>query len=82
MKPETNNSALKKLHVLRQAFFLASMLIIVGLVCTYAVHPYFSVLPLIVACGLLFTSLVGWCPMIYILERMPWNRTMDNEIKS
>jgi hypothetical protein len=75
MKPESNNTALNGMRVLRQAFFAASTLIIVGLVGAYFVHPYFLALPALVAGGLMFSALVGWCPMIYILEKMPWNRS-------
>lgn len=71
---ESNNIALRNLSVLRQAFGLASALILVGVIGTYTVHPYFIVLPIMVSGGLMFSATVGWCPMIYILERMPWNK--------
>lgn len=74
MPPESNNTALKNMRTLRQAFFLASVLIIVGLVGSFLWHTYFIALPVLVAFGLLFSAFVGWCPMIYILEHMPWNR--------
>lgn len=76
MSLETNNTALKGMRALRQAFFAASTLIIVGLTGAYFVHAYFLILPALVAGGLMFSALVGWCPMIFILEQMPWNRNM------
>lgn len=74
MSQESNNTTLKNLRVLRQAFFLASVLVISGLGGHLFGYTYFLVLPALVAFGLMFSALVGWCPMIYILERMPWNR--------
>ncbi len=74
MPSETNNTALKGMHALRQAFFVASTLIIMGLVGAYFVHAYFLALPALVAGGLMFSSLVGWCPMIFFLEKAPWNK--------
>ena len=71
---ESNNNALKNLRVLRQAFGLAAILILTGLAGAYFINAYFLILPLMVSGGLLFSSIVGWCPMIHILERMPWNR--------
>lgn len=74
MSDTSTNTTLKELHILRQAFVVASLFIVTGLVCAYFVHPYFLALPALVAGGLLFSGIVGWCPMVFILERMPWNR--------
>lgn len=65
---------LKNLPTLRQTFVVASFLIIIGYVLGYTIHPYFMALPLIVAGGLLFSGTVGICPMVYIIQRMPWNK--------
>jgi len=65
---------LKNLPTLRQAFVVASLLIILGYILGHVVHPYFMALPLIVAGGLLFSGLAGICPMVYILQLMPWNK--------
>ncbi len=70
----SNNDALINLKVLRQAFGLASVLILVGVYGGYFVSQYFLLLPILVAGGLMFTSIRGWCPMIHILEQMPWNK--------
>lgn len=74
MSSEKNNTALTGMRTLRQAFFAASTLIIVGLLGAYFVHVYFLALPALVAGGLMFSALVGWCPMIFFLEKAPWNR--------
>ncbi len=74
MSSESNNTALRGMRALRQAFFAASVLIIIGLVGAYFVHAYFLALPALVAGGLMFSALVGWCPMIFFLEKAPWNK--------
>lgn len=73
-KMESNNNALMNLRVLRQAFGLAAILILTGVTGAHFINGYFLMLPLMVSGGLLFSSIVGWCPMIHILERMPWNK--------
>ncbi len=65
---------LKDILVLRQAFVLASVLIIIGTILGINIHPYFFVLPLIVSGGLMFSGLVGWCPMSVILSKLPCNK--------
>ena len=65
---------LKNLPTLRQAFVVASTLIILGYVLAAFVHPAFEWLPLLVAAGLMFSGLTGVCPMVLILQKMPWNR--------
>lgn len=74
MSLESNNTTLKTMRVLRQALALGSLLIVTGIVLSYTVHPLFILLPLIVSGGLMLSAVVGWCPMIYFLEHMSWNR--------
>lgn len=59
---------------MRQSLGLGAVLVIFGVVLGYAVHPYFLILALLPGVGLTLTSVSGWCPMVFILERMPWNR--------
>lgn len=70
----TEPVSLKNLPTLRQAFFAASSIIIAGYVLEYFVHPAFHWLPLLVAGGLLFSSLVGFCPMVHMIQKLPWNK--------
>lgn len=64
---------IKEIHSLRQSFILASLFIFSGLVLSHVVHPYFIALTILVGGGLLFSGVVGWCPLSLLLERMPWN---------
>ncbi len=74
MKGSEEGVLLENIPVLRQAFVVASLLIIVGVVCGYYISAWFLLLPLLVSGGLLFSGLVGWCPMALILQAMPWNK--------
>ncbi len=70
----TEEVTLKNLPTLRQAFITASALIIAGYVLGYFVHPMFMLLPLLVAGGLMFSGLVGFCPMVHMIQKLPWNK--------
>ncbi len=65
---------LNELPTLRQAFFVASVLVLSGVALGTFVHPGFYLLAVLVGCGLMFSSLAGICPMVAIVEHMPWNR--------
>jgi len=62
------------LPTLRQTFVVASSIIIVGYLLEYFVDPVFHWLPLLVAGGLMFSGLTGFCPMVHIVQAMPWNK--------
>lgn len=66
--------SLTNLPTLRQAFVVASSIIILGYVLAYFIHPNFVFLPLLVAGGLMFSGLSGFCPMVFFLQLLPWNR--------
>ncbi|MCA9354345.1 MAG: DUF2892 domain-containing protein [Candidatus Kaiserbacteria bacterium] len=65
------------LPTLRQAFVVASSIIVLGYVLEYFVHPAFHWLPLLVAGGLMFSGTVGFCPMVYFLQKLPWNKKSE-----
>ena len=62
------------LPTLRQAFFIASILIIAGYLLEYYVNPLFHWLPLLVAGGLMVSAIFGFCPMVYFLQKLPFNK--------
>lgn len=66
--------ALRDLPTLRQTFFVASLLVLTGVGLGLAVNPWFFALDALVGGGLLFSAVVGICPMVAIIEHMPWNR--------
>ena len=71
---ENNKVLLEHIPAFRQAFVVAALLILSGLFLSYSVHDYFLAVPIMVSGGLLFSGLVGWCPLALVLERMPWNK--------
>lgn len=77
----TEAVTLKNLPTLRQAFVVASGLIIVGYVLEALVDPIFGWLPLVVAGGLLFSAVFGFCPMVYFLQLLPWNKKQSVEVR-
>ena len=70
----TETVTLKNLPTLRQTFVIAALIIIAGYLLEHFVHPVFHWLPLLVAGGLLFSGLSGVCPMVHIVQAMPWNK--------
>ncbi|MCB1194974.1 rhodanese-like domain-containing protein [bacterium] len=58
----------------RQVRGIAGFLVLIGLVLSYAVHPYFIGLSAFVACGLVFSALTNTCGMALLLTKMPWNQ--------
>lgn len=58
----------------RQVRFAAGLLILVSVLLTLAVHPYFIGVAGFVGAGLTFAGATDWCGMGLLLARMPWNR--------
>lgn len=71
----TEAVTLKNLPTLRQAFAVAASIIIAGYILEYTVHPLFHWLPLLVAGGLLFSAVFGFCPLVYFLQKLPGNKS-------
>lgn len=70
VKNSDQKISLGDISALRVAFFVASLMIIVGAVGSHYVHEYFHVLPFLVAFGLMFSSISGWCPMASVVEKL------------
>lgn len=58
----------------RQVRFTAGLLVLVGVLLSVFVHPYFIALSGLVGFGLAFTATIDWCGMGLLLAKMPWNR--------
>ncbi len=59
--------------LMRQVLLVAGLLIIIGYVLSF-VNPMWFLLPLFVGIGLTVSGATGWCGMMTILTRMPWNK--------
>lgn len=61
---------LKSIPALRFAFAVAGSLVVGGVLLGMVVHEYFFSLPLVVAGGLLFSAVAGWCPLAVAIEQV------------
>ena len=64
----------KAISLERQVRIAAGSLVLLGVVLSYAVHPYFVGLSAFVGAGLIFAGVTDTCGMAMILARMPWNK--------
>lgn len=58
----------------RQVRFAAGLLVLIGILLSVLLHPYWLWLAAFVGAGLVFSGLTGSCGMAMLLARMPWNR--------
>ncbi len=58
----------------RQVRIVAGSLVLLGVIGSYAVHPYLIGLSAFVGAGLVFAGITDTCGMGMLLARMPWNQ--------
>lgn len=58
----------------RQVRFTAGLLVLIGVLLSLFVHPYFIALSGLIGFGLAFTATIDWCGMGLLIAKMPWNR--------
>jgi rhodanese-related sulfurtransferase len=58
----------------RQVRFTAGTLVLIGVLLSIFVHPYFIGLSGLIGFGLAFTAMIDWCGMGILISKMPWNR--------
>ena len=58
----------------RQVRFTAGSLVLIGVLLSLFVHPYFIALSGLIGFGLAFTATIDWCGMGILISKMPWNR--------
>ena len=71
-KVETGSSKVWSME--RQVRFAAGLLVAVGIVLSWAIHPYFIGISLFVGAGLVYSALTNTCNMAMILGKLPWNQ--------
>lgn len=64
----------RHLPIMRQVHLVAGFLIVLALLLSQWVHPYFILVSGLVGLGLVFSGLTGHCGMAMLLSKMPWNR--------
>ena len=58
----------------RQVRFTAGSLVVLGVVLSWLIHPYFIALSAFIGAGLVFAAATDTCTMAMILAKMPWNK--------
>lgn len=64
----------KGMSLERQVRIAAGMLVLLGVILGWLVHPGFLGLAAFIGAGLVFAGLTDACGMAMLLARMPWNR--------
>jgi rhodanese-related sulfurtransferase len=61
----------------RQVRIAAGLVVVVGAMLSWLVHPAFALLSAFVGAGLVFAGVTNTCGMGLLLARMPWNKADD-----
>jgi rhodanese-related sulfurtransferase len=69
----------KAMSLERQVRIAAGLLVLIGAVLGFAVHPYWIALSAFVGAGLVFAGITDTCGMGMMLARMPWNQVRQTE---
>lgn len=64
----------RRIPIVRQVLISAGGLMLLGILLTHFVHYTFILIPLFVSLGLLISGITGWCGMLLLLSKMPWNK--------
>lgn len=68
----------KMISLERQVRIAAGLLVLIGAVLAWLVHPAIIALPAFVGAGLVFSGVSDTCGMGMLLTRMPWNQVKDD----
>ncbi|MCC7146749.1 MAG: rhodanese-like domain-containing protein [Phycisphaeraceae bacterium] len=64
----------KIIEVQQQVFIVISIMILAGLALGVWVNPWWLLLPTFAGLGLLNAGLTGFCPLLTVMAKMPWNQ--------
>jgi rhodanese-related sulfurtransferase len=67
----------KTISLERQVRIGAGLLVLLGILLGWLLHPVFFLLSAFVGGGLVFAGVTDWCGMGLLLSRMPWNQMDD-----
>ncbi len=62
------------LPIMRQVQIVAGILIMLGVILSFLVSPYFALLSGFVGCGFIFSGVTGFCGMAVLLMKLPYNQ--------
>ncbi len=69
----------KTISLERQVRIAAGLLVLLGALLGWLVHPAFIGLSAFIGAGLLFSGITDTCGMGMILARMPWNQCKEDK---
>lgn len=69
-----NENLKAPLPIMRQVQIIAGSLILIGVILSFFISPYFSLLSGFVGLGLLFAGITGYCGMANLLMHLPYNK--------
>jgi 3-mercaptopyruvate sulfurtransferase SseA len=58
----------------RQVRFTAGLIVLLGILLSIFIHPYFIAVSAFIGFGLTVSAVIDWCGMGMLLSKMPWNR--------
>jgi rhodanese-related sulfurtransferase len=64
-----------RLPLMRQVQVIVGAMVLLGIILSYLVSPYFNLLSAFFGAGLLFAGLSGFCGLARILMCLPYNKT-------
>src|SRR5262249_51819495 len=72
----------KMMSLERQVRIAAGLLVLLGAILGWLVHPVFVGLSAFVGAGLVFAGITDTCGMGLMLAKMPWNRVTEESAKT
>ncbi|MDA7741981.1 rhodanese family protein [Francisellaceae bacterium] len=65
------------LPLMRQVQIIVGFMVLVGIVLSYLISPYFNLLSAFFGAGLLFAGLSGYCGLANVLMLLPYNKSQQ-----
>ena len=75
----TNKNKNEPLPLMRQVQIIVGFMVILGVVLSYTVSPYFNLLSAFFGAGLLFSGISGFCGLANVLMLLPYNKRKRND---
>ncbi|MDX1681346.1 MAG: rhodanese-like domain-containing protein [Akkermansiaceae bacterium] len=63
------------ISIMRQVQITAGSMVLIGVILTVTLNPWWAVLPGFFGAGLAFAGLTGSCGLAAVLNAMPWNKS-------
>ncbi len=62
----------------RQVRIIAGSMVVVGVMLSWFVSPWWNILPLLIGMGLTIAGALDFCGLAIVLARMPWNQSSQS----